>query len=141
VRIADDDLAAVILAIAGSASVTCDCSETSSDATSVLVTIDPDYDEGDPISLGPIQNHGHDNMAGPFGSPWNGIRMPGFITSAARATRSGLLQPSDLYQRSRPITSGLRHKLAQAHDGHQLAAENFGLEPKNILSEFAGESP
>src|SRR5215472_12721980 len=51
IRMRDEDVAAVIAAIAGFANITCKCTETTSHATSMLVTIDPDYDEGDPISI------------------------------------------------------------------------------------------
>src|SRR5271170_4347820 len=51
VRMYDDDLRELIEAVRGESSVICKISETNEFATSVTVTLDPTYDEGDPPLL------------------------------------------------------------------------------------------
>ena len=142
VRMRDEDVAAVISAIAGFSNITCECSETTSHATSMLVTIDPDYDEGDPISLGSGRPGGLDSMAGGTAPPRYSIvtlLTPVPITSAARATLSSSRQLFAPFQRSGPITSRLRQRLTPMNDGRQLIVEDFGLAPNTLISGTVGD--
>jgi hypothetical protein len=111
IRMRDEDVAAVIAAIDGFANITCECTETTSHATSMLVTIDPDYDEGDPISLNAGSRGAIDRTPKhPVLSSYSIVTLltPVPITSAARAKLCSPRSQFVPYRRSGPITSRLR---------------------------------
>ena len=121
IRMRDEDVAGVIAAIAEFSNVTCECTETTSHATSMLVTIDPDYDEGDPISLGSGHLGGLEGMASRTASSQYSILtlfMPVPITSAARATLGSSPQLFSPF-RVRPITSHRKQQLTLMNDSRR----------------------
>jgi hypothetical protein len=137
IRMRDEDVAAVIAAVAGFPNIICECTETSSHATSMLVTIDPDYDEGDPIPLNAGSPDAIGRTAkGPLSSSYSIVTllMPLPITSTARVKLSSSRPQFPPYRRLGPITSRLRQQLTPMNHSRRLILEDFGLAPNALMS-------
>jgi hypothetical protein len=126
-RMQDGDVAAVTAAIGRFAHIRCECVEISSYTTSMLVTIDPDFDEGDPIPLNRENPGAIDRTADRSHRSSDSIAAlltPVPITSMARATLGASRPQFAPYLRSGPITSRLR-RLLPATQRRDLTVDDF----------------
>jgi len=141
IRMRDEDVAAVIAVIAAFPNVTCECTETSSHATSMLVTIDPDYDEGDPISGRPGGLDGMSWRAAASRYSIVTILMPFPITSRARATLTSSGRLFATFERSGPITSSLRQQLTPMSRSPSFDTWDFGIASNRQRKRAIDEPP